>query len=528
MSLQKSKILPALICIACATIFAAAAQVGFDKITDSRNVLQLKSLTQQAIRRAELAVDFAFISLGTIIEKSNVDCTARSLTAFRKQVFQRATIKDIMLLNKDGKVLCAAFPEASASVNTKFDLQNARQSSNSKIRLMRVVNSSVLSLAVIWDLDGQGSIVALVNTSAMLFDILPGDIRDYGEALVQLMPGGGHVAHYSSTIANSETYYRVFANSGRYPLRAEIGISRARLMNWNHELYTVWLLLAGFAGFAFGYLVVKLIFREPDPIVQIDRAIRAGEFIPFFQPIFSLKTGAITGCEVLARWVKPDGTVVAPYYFIPLAESSGRITALTWSLLDQSLQQLRPVLLADRNFSLGFNVTATQMMEADFGRQLRHMLASKGINAGQIVVELTEREQLQDLQKAAKVVAALQQTGCTVAVDDAGTGSSGLSYIQKLGVDIIKIDKLFVDSLLKERSAKILIELLVGLAKELDMITVAEGIESQDQAKTLAELGVDKGQGYLVARPLTGIAFLALLESRRTRDTNSGSAQRAA
>jgi sensor c-di-GMP phosphodiesterase-like protein len=234
--------------------------------------------------------------------------------------------------------------------------------------------------------------------------------------------------------------------------------------------------------------------------------------VPYFQPIFSLKDGKMAGCEVLARWIKADGSIVPPYQFIPLAEQTGRIVPLTWQLMDEALLQMRPYLRRDKSFYLAFNISASHLLQPGFAEDLRRHVSGARVGSRNIVIELTEREELPDLDKARDILSGLQERGYKVALDDAGTGHSGLSYMQKLGADVIKIDKLFVDSILTERSARVLIELLVNLARELGMSTVAEGIETREQADMLRDLGVDRGQGYLVSPPVNGAKFQAMLD----------------
>ena len=173
---------------------------------------------------------------------------------------------------------------------------------------------------------------------------------------------------------------------------------------------------------------------------------------------------------------------------------------------------MRPYLRRDKSFYLAFNIGASHLLEPGFTEDLRRHVSGAKIGSRNIVIELTEREELPDLGKARDILSGLQERGYKVALDDAGTGYSGLSYMQKLGADVIKIDKLFVDSVLTERSARVLEELLVNLARELGMTTVAEAIETREQADLLRDLGVDQGQGYLVSPPVNGAQFQAMLD----------------
>jgi EAL domain-containing protein (putative c-di-GMP-specific phosphodiesterase class I) len=135
------------------------------------------------------------------------------------------------------------------------------------------------------------------------------------------------------------------------------------------------------------------------------------------------------------------------------------------------------------------------------------------IRLSQVVLELTERHELHNLAAARRVIAALQALGCRIAIDDVGTGHSGLSYILKLGVDIIKIDKLFVDAIKTERHSQAIVATLVDLARNLRMQIVAEGVENFEQVIYLREHGISAAQGFVFAPPLPASAFLQLVEA---------------
>jgi sensor c-di-GMP phosphodiesterase-like protein len=249
--------------------------------------------------------------------------------------------------------------------------------------------------------------------------------------------------------------------------------------------------------------------------MELDDALARHEFVPYLQPVFSLRTGAIVGCEVLARQLRQDGTVVMPSHFIPLAEQEGRIAALTWQVISRALGELRPLLSEDKTFRVAFNVNPAHLMSDQFIDDLRKHVFEARVATRQVVVELTEQKELPDLAGAAAVVAKLRDCGFKVAMDDVGTGHSGLSYIKTLGVNTIKIDKLFVDTIGRDHAADVVVEMLVRVARELGMTTVAEGIENKQQLDALHQCGVDEGQGFLVSPPVPVDQFLSLLRAQR-------------
>jgi sensor c-di-GMP phosphodiesterase-like protein len=219
---------------------------------------------------------------------------------------------------------------------------------------------------------------------------------------------------------------------------------------------------------------------------------------------------------MLARWIRADGTVVPPMKFIPLAEQSGRIRGMTWQILAIALKELNEHLRQNKQFKLSFNVVPSHLMSEGFVEMLRKVVAEAMVSTRQVVIEITERHELQDLGKAAEIVRELRELGFKVAIDDVGVGHSGLSHLKALGANTMKIDKFFVDTI-KDESTSRIVETLVRLAKDLQMTVVAEGIETEQQVQSLLACGVREGQGYIVSPPLPCARFIELIEIRRAR-----------
>ena len=270
------------------------------------------------------------------------------------------------------------------------------------------------------------------------------------------------------------------------------------------------------AGFALAVLTCALFFpwrQRHKPIADVEAALIAGEFIPYYQPIIDIKNGKLLGAEVLVRWRKRDGSIVAPGVFIPLVESSGLILDLTRALMRQVCVELGAAIGARPQMYITFNIAPRHFDNAMVLNDVGAIFDGSQIRLSQIVLEITERFEIQNLNATRRVIAALQGLGCRVALDEVGTGHNGLSYILKLGVDIIKIDKLFVEAVQTGRQAQAIIQTLVGLARDLRMQIVAEGVERIDQVEYLREHGISAAQGYVFAPPLPGSAFATLIEA---------------
>jgi sensor c-di-GMP phosphodiesterase-like protein len=343
---------------------------------------------------------------------------------------------------------------------------------------------------------------------------MPAELRGHSEVLLELSNDaaiGGFSLKPPAGFSNPVSFRRA---STRYPLHATIRVEQSALQRWNSEAYWPTMLIALALGTAFGVLLTRA--RLEGPIADIDRGLARGEFKPFYQPTFDLRTGAILGCEALARWVRHDGTIISPISFIPLAESSGRIERMTWQILTTALKELHPRLRADKQFKLSINVVPRHLFSEGFIDTLRRIVVAAKVSARQIVLEVTERSELSNLDRAAAVVGKLRELGFKVAMDDVGVGHSGLSQMKGLGANTIKIDKFFIDTVTEEGSAATIVKTLARLARDLQMTVIAEGVETVEQVQALIGCGIEEGQGYLVSPPLPFAEFDELVESRRS------------
>ncbi|MBK5650204.1 MAG: EAL domain-containing protein, partial [Rhizobium sp.] len=505
-----------LILVASVTLFVAGSYLAFAGIVAHQNRKHVEELNAQALRRSEMAIDYAFTALSELVENGITGCEEAMLAELRHQVHQHSTVKDIRIVDASGRVVCSAFPENSLpATDPSWEVREVAR--NSQVQLFSLNQTAGPAFGVAWQMLPDVALVAVVGADALLYDILPAQLREQGEVKVSLT-SGREIAHYSTEgAASSGSRLGFTTHSDRYPILSSISVSAELFRDWNTELRPAALAIGLGLGIVSAFFVRILLNRPADPVAEIDRALDRAEFRPYLQPIFSLKTREIVGCEILARWDRKDGGLVLPYHFIPVAERSGRIVRLTYQILGEALDQLRPWMKQNRTFKVAVNIGATHLLSRGFVDEFRRVVTDGRVSLRQIVIEVTERDPIQDLKQAADVVGELRTLGFKIAIDDAGTGHSGLSYIQTLGATIIKIDKFFVDSIGRDPAAKAIIGMLVRLAAELNMTTVAEGIETEEQAHLLQACGVAEGQGYLVSPPLPTNAFLALLEESTSK-----------
>ena len=494
--------------------FALAGHLTAEAVIRHQQAHQLSELTEVVLRRSELAVDFAAASLDDLAKRDLASCAPAALQAIRLHVYQRSAIKDVRLVNPDGSVICSAYSETLEFDKGWAGRHDMLSSHDKELSLFRVEQFGGDALGVLKDVSRSSALVAIVGINANLFDLMPAELRAHSEVILALSNGeklGDFRLDADRSLLGPISFDR---HSTRFPLHATIRLEQAVLSNWNSEAYWPALAVSLGLGVLFGILLARS-RRMEGPVADLDRGLAAGEFKPYYQPIFDLRTGKITGCEILARWVRRDGSVVPPMNFIPLAESSGRIQVMTWQILRSALSDLRPVLRADKTFKMSLNVVPKHLLSAGFIETLRRTVLTARVSARQVVVEVTERDELDDLARAAAIVAELRDHGFRVAIDDVGVGHSGLSRLKGLGANTIKIDKFFVDTITVDASTTTIVEMLVALAKDFRMTVVAEGIETDEQRRALVASGVEEGQGYLVAAPLPFAKFSELLDSRR-------------
>jgi diguanylate cyclase (GGDEF)-like protein len=251
---------------------------------------------------------------------------------------------------------------------------------------------------------------------------------------------------------------------------------------------------------------------------ELRRALDKGQLKLFYQPLINLKSGEVAGFEALARWTHDDRGEISPTEFIPVAEESGLILQLGRWAMDAATQTLAGW---DRELGeklplyVGVNLSAIQVARDDIAAVVASALKSSGLTGDRLTLELTESSIVQDPVRATRVFDALKALDATVAMDDFGTGYSSLAYLQRLPIDVLKIDKSFVSGMMVDPDAVAIVRAVLSLAEALGMSTTAEGIETVELATTLATLGCASGQGFYFARPLEADAALEYWKSRR-------------
>jgi EAL domain-containing protein (putative c-di-GMP-specific phosphodiesterase class I) len=231
---------------------------------------------------------------------------------------------------------------------------------------------------------------------------------------------------------------------------------------------------------------------------DVCRAFGEDEFFPFFQPLVVLNNGQLAGFEALARWNHARLGAIAPDAFIPIVQKSGFINTLTRKLLEKTFSAA-PLLTGSLRLSI--NLSPLQLADETLPFQIASVAQSGGFPLERLTIEMTQSALLDDLTNAQTVAGEMKAMHCRLALDNFGTGHSSLFHLQALPFDELKIDRSFVHAITKNSDSRKIVAALVTLAGSLGLITVAEGVETEEQASMMNDLGCNLAQGWLFGKP---------------------------
>jgi len=473
---------------------------------------EVDSSARRAVALAESRVAQTIAVLDNLAARGVDSCEPGNVEAMRRAVFETIPVKEIAVIGPGGQTLCSDLdlPPGRRNVISSEPLVGANgysldliriDNNQSLVRLRRPVGGGLNEIAA---LVPATQFLPLVSTQGGPFSAYA-QIATASGALI------GNVGERAD--AANRTFMAV-TRSDKFGFTTEISMSRERLIAGHADLWWLGLFAAGVV------IVILAIFsmviprrRSGNPADELESALQAGELVPYYQPIVDIRSGELRGAEVLVRWRKADGTLVYPGSFIPLAESSGLIRAMTRDLMRRVCAEAGQALGLRPAMKISFNFAGQLFSDDSIVKDVRNIFSRSPIKLSQVVLEVTERDPIENFTATRQTIAALQGLGVRIAIDDVGTGHSGLSYMLKLGVDIIKIDKMFVDAIGTDRNSTTIVETLVDLAHNMRMDIVAEGVENFEQVMHLRKLGVRSAQGYVFSPPLPGKSFLQLLDA---------------
>jgi EAL domain-containing protein (putative c-di-GMP-specific phosphodiesterase class I) len=237
-------------------------------------------------------------------------------------------------------------------------------------------------------------------------------------------------------------------------------------------------------------------------VTRLRKAVDAQRWTLYYQPVVDLEDGRMVGVEALIRWIEPDGTIIPPNDFIPLAEELGLIERIGDWVVRELTYQVSAWQELDIDLEVGFNLSPRQFWQPDLADRIEREFRTGGVDPSKVLVEVTETSAMMDPDRAQVILRELTDAGFSIAIDDFGTGYSSLSRLRHMPVRVLKIDRSFVSNVQEDRQAASIVTAFLELASGLDLIALAEGIETPEELAFLRERGCKLGQGYYFSKPV--------------------------
>ncbi|MDD2058020.1 EAL domain-containing protein [Pseudomonas sp. GD03860] len=303
-------------------------------------------------------------------------------------------------------------------------------------------------------------------------------------------------------------------SSSRYPFSIHSGYGPDKVGRVMRSEFPALLALLVVLGAIAGVTCYWQLRRAGSSRAELQRAMEANEFVPYFQPVVRRGDYRWAGVEVLMRWQHPREGLVRPDLFIPFAEHSGQIVPMTRQLMQRTAQVLAPhAELLGEGFHIGINITADHCQDLALFDDCQQFLAAFPQGQVRLTLELTERKLIIPTDITQELFAKLHELGVMIALDDFGTGQSSLAYLRQFQVDYLKIDQSFVAMIGVDALSLHILDSIIELSSKLGLGIVAEGVENEAQRDYLARHNVDFQQGYLFARPMSVTDLIPALEA---------------
>ncbi|WP_458377361.1 EAL domain-containing protein [Pseudomonas fluorescens] len=459
---------------------------------------------EEAVRQFELMLDNTAQAARELLPLAGQSCIDVNL-ALREQVTRRPFVRSTILV-WDNTIYCSSL---FGDYHEKIDAGDYTQG---QLLLMKGNLVTPDTALLVYRL-GEGKQGALSTLDGYH---LSNVLRMIGGKTVLLLQVGSSWLSADGQFHNDALPALPVAQStltsSRYAFSVEAGFPEGETWRYMSSEYPSLFSLLIFFGVVSGFIGHVLQKRSSSPSHEMQRALEAAEFVPYFQPVVHGDSKKWSGAEVLMRWNHPKEGLVRPDLFIPFAEHSGLIVPMTRSLMQQTAALLAPHSATfDAPFHVGINITASHCKDLELVADCREFLAAFAPGAISLVLELTERELIEPTAITLQLFEQLHELGVMIAIDDFGTGHSSLGYLRQFNVDFLKIDQSFVAMIGADALSRHILDTIIELSAKLDLGIVAEGVETEEQSDYLTAHGVNFLQGYLFGRPMSGADFINAL-----------------
>ncbi|HEY9011229.1 MAG TPA: EAL domain-containing protein [Devosia sp.] len=492
--------------------------LGVDYLLDSyvrmRERAQLQQTVDSISQRVQGTAKAAIGSLRAVLAESPSLCTPTFIANVHRQMEGSLYLKQLLVENADGVQYCDAFGK-QVSYSPLSDTLSIPGNAET-ITVVRLGEIPGPVLKVTQNFGGQRRVSAFVPVTADPPEALSSGLRPTAMVRLSLTNGtrissAGDPSAYDNR-GDTEFIY-ADALAGEIPVRVEAAVPFAMVRADYADLDASFTVVACLMSGAFLVLSLQYVRRSKLPAFDLERAIQAGEIRPWYQPVINLRTGALAGCEVLCRWEKKNGEVVMPSAFIDYAEVTGLAIPMTLSLMQQVKHDLADLCRDMPEIKISINLFDGHFRDGSIVDDVQAIFSGSPISYRQLVFEITERRPLENAPQTTAVISGLHALGARLAMDDAGTGHSNLAYMQTLGVDVIKIDRVFVDMIKPGTTQVPVLDGLISMAHDLGTEIVAEGVETEAQALYLRARGVVMAQGFLFAPAIRVAPFRDLAKA---------------
>ena len=471
---------------------------------------EARTASNEALRLFDLMLSNAEGAARVALSQKDKPCESAT-QVLREQVAVVPFVRSVNLTRDDHIYCSSLFGDFKAPLDHSFYVEG-------RLRLMagNPLTPNV-GLLILRRVDGEFGALATVDGRYLSNTLQLVDQRSD----LQLQVGGEWMDEQGNVYARDPDPLpigHIRLVSERFPYSVTGGFTAGS--QWQHirqdalPLASLLLLLGTISGLACYWLWG----RSATPSLELERALMAGEFVPYLQPLVDARDGRWVGAEVLMRWQHPREGMVGPDLFIPMAERSGLIVPMTRDLMRQVGDGLVPHgELLGEGFHLGINISAVHCSEAGLFDDCLSLQAKFLPYRPNLVLELTERELIAASEVTDQLFGRLDAQGIRLALDDFGTGNSSLAYLHRFKVDALKIDKSFVAMIGVDTLSVRILDSIVELCGKLDLMIIAEGVETEEQRRYLAERGVDVLQGYLFGKPMPLEEFVQAMREESER-----------